>query len=576
MFIKYQNGSLVSIFKPKNYKQNDINVEKYKDSDFAQIILENDPQNKYEISFLKETIASYENFLNFLIDESSHIDHTYIWDILSQPNSKLLKRGINIIILNIYKQDSIELLCPTNYYNENKYDDKKGTMIIIKQGDFYEPVYLFENKDGEHHAMKLFYKKSVKENNMIKQVLEVVKTYTDNYCKPKVSLPLLYKFKRNKTGEEILKIIEKYNDNIAIEKQVVNYNSKLVGFIVNVSVEGSDSDSGSIFVPCSPSSIMEDIDIDMEFFDYSDMWNDYDTTIKLLLKVNEITESNINCVPKQKVVEYDSLSNKYMVIGIITDTNQFIKINPSIELNNVIGDGLELINGSDYIEADKHITTHQPQDEERVKTMRNIDLESQFYSVFRTTIRTLLSQYENRKHKLDIISILNSQVYSYKEKLEKIAIILKTISKDSFLFQDIEKERIQLLKEISNCYINCRDKPYCVSNPDGSCVIKIPKLNLVIGSDNEKTYYIRLSDELIRFGRIRSFMLEPKFYLNLTNMEYKIMDSEILLLESSMKPEYFADLEPFNIDNYIQNITYDIAIPDPSISQKYSNTAGLN
>jgi hypothetical protein len=59
-------------------------------------------------------------------------------------------------------------------------------------------------------------------------------------------------------------------------------------------------------------------------------------------------------------------------------------------------------------------------------------------------------------------------------------------------------------------------------------------------------------------------------------MEYKIMDSEILLLESSMKPEYFADLEPFNIDNYIQNITYDIAIPDPSISQKYSNKAGLN
>lgn len=571
MFIKYQNGSLVSIFKPKNYKQNDINVEKYKDSDFAQIILENDPQNKYEISFLKETIASYENFLNFLIDDLSYIDHTYIWDILSQPNTKLLKRGINIIILNIYEQDSIELLCPTNYYNENKYDDKKGTMIIIKQGDFYEPVYLFENKDGEHHAMKLFYKKLVKKNNTTKHVIEVVERYTQTYCKPKESLPRLYKFKRNKTGEEILKIIEKYNDNIAIEKQVVSYNSKLVGFIVNVSIEGSDSDSGSIFIPCSPSSIMEDIDIDMEFFDYSDMWNDYATTIKLLLKVNEITESKINCVPKQKVVEYDSLSNKYMVIGIITDTNQFIKINPSIELNNVIGDGLELINGSDYIEADKHITTHQPQDEERVKTMRNIDLESQFYSVFRTTIRTLLSQYENRKHKLDVISILNSLAYSYKEKLEKIAIILKTISKDSFLFQDIEKERIQLLKEISNCYINCRDKPYCVSNPDGSCVIKIPKLNLVIGSDNEKTYYIRLSDELIRFGRIRSFMLEPKFYLNLTNTEYKIMDSEILLLESSMNPEYFADLEPFNIDNYIQNITYDIAIP--SISQKYSNKA---
>jgi hypothetical protein len=565
MFIKYQNGSLVSIFKPKNYKQIDINVEKYIDSDFAQIILENEPQSEYEISFLKETIASYENFLNFLIDESSHIDHTYIWDILSQPNSKLLKRGINIIILNIYQQDSIELLCPTNYYNENKYDDKKGTMIIMKQGDFYEPVYLFENKDGEQHATKLFYKKLVKDNNMIKSVIEVVEGYTQKYCNPKASLPRLYKFTRNKTGTEIVKIIEKYKDNITIEKQIINYNSKLVGFIVSI-----EEGSGSIFLPCNPSSIMEDID--MEFFDYSDMWNDYHNTIQLLLKVNELTEGNIHCIPKQKVVEYDSVSDKYMVIGIISDTNQFIKINPSIELNKVIDDGLELINGSDYIEADKHITIRGPHDEERIKTMRNVDLESQFYSVFRSTIRTLLSQYENRKHKLDIISILNSPAYSYKEQLEKINIILKTISTDSFLFQDIEKQHIQLLKEITNCYVNCRDKPYCVSNADGSCVIKIPKLNLVIGSDNEKIYYIRLSDELIRFGRIRSFMLEPKFYLNLTNMEYKIMDSEILLLDSSMKPEYFAELKPFNIDNYIQNIPYDVAIPDPNISQKYSNT----
>ena len=568
MFIKYQNGSLVSIFKPKSYNQMDINFEQYRDSDFAQIILENEPQNQYEITFLKETISAYENFLKFMIDDLSHIDHTYIWDILCQPNSKLLKRGINIIILNIYEQDSIELLCPTNYYNNNKYDDKKGTMIILKQGGFYEPVYLFENKDGQSHAMKLFYKKSVKDNNMIKRVLEVIEEHTTKYCTPKASLPRLYKFKRNKTGTEILQTIAKYKyKNITVEKQIINYNSKLVGFIVSM-------EEGSIFVPCFPSSIMEDID--MEFFDYSDMWNDYDITIKLLLKVNEITEGNINCIPKQKVVEYDKISDKHMVIGIITDTNQFVKISPYVELNAVIDDGLELINGSDYIEADKHITTRQSEDEERIKIMRNIDLESQFYSVFRSTIRTLLSQYENRKHKLDIISILNSQVYSYKEKLEKIDIILKTASNDSFLFQDIEKERIRLLKEISNCYINCRDKPYCVSNADGSCVIKIPKLNLVMGSDNEKTYYIRLSDELIRFGRIRSFMLEPKFYLNLTNMEYKIMDSEILLLDSSMKPEYFTDLEPFNIDNYIQNITYDIAIPDPSISQKYSNKSELN
>jgi hypothetical protein len=571
MFIKYNNGSLVSVFKPKDYEKIDnTNLEKYAEySDFAQIILENEPQSKYEISFLKETIASYENFLSFLIDGKSYIDHTYIWDILFQPNAKLLKNGINIIILNIPNEpDSIELLCPTNYYSLNKYDSKKGTLILLKQDDFYEPVYLFENKDSKQYATKLFYKKTTKRNAIIEQVLSIVENITDKYCKPKSSLPRLYKFKRNKNATEIIEIIKQYKDeNITISKQIINYNSKLIGFIVNM-------EEGTIFIPCSPSSIMENIDI--EFFDSNDIWFDYDTTVELLLTFNEKTNGNINCIPSQKVVEYDKITDKNIIIGIITDTNQFIKINPTVELDKINDDGLDIIYGSDYIEADKHITTRENQDEERINMIRNIDLETQFYSVFRSTIRILLSQYENRKSKLDIISTLNSDFYSYKEKIDKIYLILKNISKDSFIFQDIEEERIAILKEVSNCYSNCRDKPYCISNTDGSCRINIPKMNLIMQNDNEKLYYIRLSDELIRFSRIRSFMLEPQFYLNLTNMEYKIKDNEILLLDSFMKPEYFAELKTFNTDNYVQNITYDIAIPDPSISQNYSNKTELN
>ena len=65
-------------------------------------------------------------------------------------------------------------------------------------------------------------------------------------------------------------------------------------------------------------------------------------------------------------------------------------------------------------------------------------------------------------------------------------------------------------------------------------------------------------------------------FIDLFSMEYKIKDNEILLLDSFMKPEYFAELKTFNTDNYVQNITYDIAIPDPNISQNYSNKTELN
>jgi hypothetical protein len=63
-----------------------------------------------------------------------------------------------------------------------------------------------------------------------------------------------------------------------------------------------------------------------------------------------------------------------------------------------------------------------------------------------------------------------------------------------------------------------------------------------MGMDNEILYYGKLSDELLRFSRIRSFILEPVYYLNLTNIEYKINDDEVLLLESFIKTENFKIL----------------------------------
>ena len=96
-----------------------------------------------------------------------------------------------------------------------------------------------------------------------------------------------------------------------------------------------------------------------------------------------------------------------------------------------------------------------------------------------------------------------------------------------------------------------------------------------MGMDNEVLYYGKIADELLRYRRIRSFILEPNNYLNLTNIDYKVNDNEVLLLESSINSEYFSDLQLFNTDEYIQNISYDIAEPDKSISQPYSNRVSL-
>ena len=56
------------------------------------------------------------------------------------------------------------------------------------------------------------------------------------------------------------------------------------------------------------------------------------------------------------------------------------------------------------------------------------------------------------------------------------------------------------------------------------------------------------------------------------NVSYKINPDEILLLDSSINSAYLNDNNVFNVNEYVKNITYDIAEPDKSkYTQPYSN-----
>jgi hypothetical protein len=51
-------------------------------------------------------------------------------------------------------------------------------------------------------------------------------------------------------------------------------------------------------------------------------------------------------------------------------------------------------------------------------------------------------------------------------------------------------------------------------------------------------------------------MLEPRRYLNITNVEYSIFEDEILAISSILTDEYFEDLIPYNKNKYVKNIVY--------------------
>ena len=583
-FISYNNNALSVIFKPDSYEIPDMS--KYATSTFYKGI---DETNEDEVKLRSEVIGAYENFQRFLRDDDAHIDHTYMWDIMTKPNGKLfpasqapnmdkLNIGMNMVILEIAKDtDHINLICPTNMYSDSINDIKlQRTFILLKHDDFYEPIYLYDDVDGIIKPKKWFNVDGKYKGIDMKGILTRIHNITNVQCKPKNSLvPGKYEYNKAFNASKTVVILRNVA-NYVVRDQVVNYNFKTVGF--NVEIDGA-----SVFVPCFPSNIITTLSL--TFIDDPEIWSNYENTIRMLMIVNEKTKHDdivtvrkeidgkqvfveelvkqeIDCIPSRKVIDGKQ------VVGFLTKTNQYIKIQPSIlkdasdEIDKKIGLKYKIteIKSIDYIPADISSTTNQPQDENRISTVSKISKESNYYKTFRSTIRTLLGLYENRKKKFDLMGILNDTDLTYNEKLNKVETLLdENLTADEIDFVESPKVYISEIE--------------CLSN---KCKLELPVNNLVTGKSNKIIYFGKIADELIRFKRVRSFVLEPKNYLNISNVNYKINPDEILLLDSSINSAYLNESNVFSVKDYVKNITYDIAEPDKSkYTQPYSNVEKL-
>ena len=140
-FITYQHGTLVQLFKNDevNKFRGDI-APKYKDTQIYKKLM----GKKLSRDYLREIIASFENFTKFMNDDQVLIDYEYLWDIICTPNEKLFPRGLNLIILNIPDNDitqNIGIICPSNHYSNILFNGKKLTALIVYRNNFYEPVF---------------------------------------------------------------------------------------------------------------------------------------------------------------------------------------------------------------------------------------------------------------------------------------------------------------------------------------------------------------------------------------------------------------------------------------------------
>jgi hypothetical protein len=238
--------------------------------------------------------------------------------------------------------------------------------------------------------------------------------------------------------------------------------------------------------------------------------------------------------------------------------------------------------------ADINTLVNNSIDSKRVDFIKRIQLESNFYNVFRNTIRILFNDYLNSEKRKIIKDECYKKYSLYKNKLEKVIELLQDLVNDTIIFaldstigynyKDINE------KEIHTCISKTNDK--CLDNNNTNqkssicritkdkCQLVLPKTNLVNGRDNESFYYGRMADELIRYNRIKSFIFKPQAYLSFGQVKYNLKDDEIIILQDLLTQDFFDNLIPSEINRYAKHNTYNTA--EPIISKEYNKEKELD
>ena len=538
-FVSLQNGSLISEFQSKDIENINVDIETLNGSViYSKLKTFDDIQ-------LKRIASALQNFIDYL-KSPSLVDYTYLWDLICQPNELLFTKGINLVILNLPQDDAtanINIICPTNYYSLSKFDPKKDTAIIIQKYEYFEPIYIVVDKSKTNTVTiattKLYTSEIMKKVPNLNKLSTTIQNIYSSMCKPLSSLPKKYrykeiKFKRNHTLEKIIEILTKYQ--MTVQDLVVNYDDKVVG--VNITNSGQSG-----FIPCFPSGIISSYElVDLE---NKEQHKTLEETVQFLNIISDTTKGEILCKPIVKILEGK------LIVGLLTETNQFVQlIEPELDTDQSIKHTIE---DENFIQVNKVTQTSTKIDQKREEYVKKIRLETELYNAFRNKLRTLLNNFTNKNIRDEIEGISNSAQMVYYLQLEHLIRIIKDLMKNDVEFIPTTMDSMGRIEE----------------NMKQGDVILVPKKNLLSDLDNEEIYYSKISDELIRYNRIKQFMFAPNMFLSFTDLKYNLNSDEIILLQSLLTGDYFDNLIPDISNKYISFNSYDNAMPNTS--QKYDN-----
>jgi hypothetical protein len=320
------------------------------------------------------------------------------------------------------------------------------------------------------------------------------------------------------------------------------------------------------------------------------IWKPYEQTLEFLKEYYDYEEQEdiikANCYdPKYfcRVVEYE------LITGFLTNTDQFVPIKDPIPVSSV-DDNIKTITNSDMLVADIQTLTNNTVDTQRIDFIKRIQLETNFYNVFRNTIRILFNDYLNSQKRKAIRDECSKKYSLYKNQIDTVIKLLHDLVGDKsqepviifaselempYDYKEINEKDLQtcISKTSDKCLSQDKKASICRITKD-KCQLVLPKINLVNGTDNEAFYYGRMADELIRYNRIKSFIFKPQAYLSFGQVKYNLRDDEIIILQDLLTQEFFENLIPSEINRYAKYNTYDTA--EPIISRLHNRDEELD
>jgi hypothetical protein len=583
-------------------------------------------------TFLYHICAALLRFKELLLRDSTVLDHALLWEIITSPNPSIFKRGINMFILDIPNNDdthNVNVLCPPNRYAEQIFDHGKSVAFIVRRTiggvSFYEPICLYgqQKTSGDNTVQFLFNLHTSVQNSPhptmfenIKQVIEYIRNLQTVYCPPVISrmnfipgtgtraqdMDVGHNFRPNVHAKRVERIL--LQTGFIITSQVLNYDNRVVGLIASYAAENRSGLSISLsgYIPTESSEIIISDDSDKQAMQYgvgygpkyelkyvddsTIPWLSHQLTLSFLKFVHDRTR-----LPCRPVVNVTDDAPDPLIIGVLTETNQFVRIS-SPEPVQRLPDGTVMdigmatatanaIGVKDHHTVDMAVLLDRGYNtSSRSKFIRMIELETNFYNVFRITARHLLNSPVDFKYtaaasgsgsesdpEQDVESAsaaISNAIYNivfsendnssdssgYENKLSRVTALLRTLMRNSIDFVDYDTSA---LSRIETCIApgSCDGtRAYCARDDDRansttSCRLRIPAHRLMFHRENggdlnpnrnlmEPLFYSRLADELIRYPRMRDFMFteRPNDYYIASRIPQVVCEDELILTQS--------------------------------------------